>query len=98
MANDRIKVDSVPEGVQALAAAAKADLVQRLGLPPDYVAITKLERIERLESEEEALLHFGIGRDELPDYRFYFLAKGVQYVYETQHGRAPVLVEEQFVV
>lgn len=98
MPKTKIRVDSVPEGVQAIVAAAKADLVNRLGLDPEIVSVTKLERIERRASEDERPVYAGFGEGSPPEYRIFFLAKGTQYVYETRRGKSPRLTEERFVV
>jgi hypothetical protein len=88
----------VPEGAQAIVAEAAADLIERRGLDPEIVSVTKLERIERLDTENETPLYDDFGQDALPDYRVFFLAKGMQYIYETRRGKSPKLTTEQFVV
>ncbi|MFQ5854177.1 MAG: hypothetical protein ACE5LU_00835 [Anaerolineae bacterium] len=98
MSKTKIRVDAVPEGVQAIVAQAKADLVDRTRLNPEIISVTKLERIERLDTEDERSIYVGFGKDALPDYRIFFLAKGTQYVYETRGGKSPKLTEEKFVV
>lgn len=98
MSKSRARIDAVPEGVQAIVAEAKTDLVNRLGLDPEIVSVTKLERIERLDTGDERPIYERFGQDGLPDYRIFFLAKGAQYVYETRRGRSPKLTEEKFVV
>lgn len=98
MSKTRVRIDAVPEGVQAIVAEAKADLAQRLGLDPEIVVVTKLDRIERLDTEDERPTYTGLGYRTPPDYRIFFLAKGTQYVYETRHGTSPTLTGEKFVV
>lgn len=97
MSNTQIRIDAVPEIAQAVALEAKTDLVGRLDADPDTVAITKLERVERLE-EEEMPAYERFGKSATSDYRIFLLAKGTQYVYETRQGKSPTLMEERFVV
>ena len=93
------RIDAVPEGAQAVVGIAKADLVVRSGLEPETIAITKLEHLEHIGSSGEANRTFaGIGRQSLPDYRIFFLAKGIQYIYETHGGQTPRLAQEKFVL
>ena len=98
MSKTKIRIDSVPEPVQAVVLQAKSDLVKRLSLDPEIVSVTKLERLERPETAEGDPAFDGFGKGTPPDYRIFFLAKGVQYVYETRRGRSPRLTEERFVV
>ena len=98
MSRTAVRIDAVPEGAQAIVAEAAADLIERHCLDPEIVAVTKLERIERLDTENETPLYGDFGQGAPADYRVFFLAKGVQYVYETRRGSSPKLTAEQFVV
>lgn len=98
MSRAEVRIDAVPEGVQAIVAQAAADLIERRGLDPEVVSVTKLERIERLDTENETPLYGDFGQGAPADYRVFFLAKGIQYVYETRRGKSPKLTDEQFVV
>ena len=98
MTGNKTRIDAVPEVAQAIVLEAKTDLINRLSLDPEIVSVTKLERIERLESEDEAPTYQSFGRITTRDYRIFLLAKGMQYVYETRQGKSPTLIEEQFVV
>lgn len=98
MSRSKVRIDAVPEAVQAVVIQAANDLVERRGLDPETVAVTRLERLERLASENEQPLDGGLTLDAPPDYRIYFLAKGTQYIYETRRGKSPRLTAEQFVV
>lgn len=93
-----MRIDAVPESAQTMVAKAATDLIERHDLDPEIVSVTKLERIERLDTENETPSYgdFGLGAPD--DYRIFFLAKGVQYVYETRRGKSPKLTAEQFVV
>ncbi|RME42360.1 MAG: hypothetical protein D6791_17900 [Chloroflexi bacterium] len=98
MPKTNVRIDSVPEGTQAIVAEAASDLVARLGLDPETIRVTKLERIERLPAVTEVPVYGDLGHDSPPDYRIFFLAKGIQYIYETQQGKSPKLTERKFVV
>lgn len=98
MSRAKVRIDAVPEGAQVVVAQAATDLVERRGLDPEIVSVTKLERIERLDTENETPPYGDFGQGAPAGYRVFFLAKGVQYVYETRRGKSPKLIEEQFVV
>lgn len=98
MSNNRVRVDAVSDSLQTIALEAKTDLINRLNVDPEIVAVTKLERVERLDIEEERSTGQARGEDCLPDYRIFLLVKGTQYLYETRKGRSPTLVEEKFVL
>ncbi len=96
MSNTKIRIDAVPELAQAATLEAKTDLVNRLRLDAETIAVTKLERIERFEPEDEAPGYRAFGQTSPPAYRIFLLAKGTQYVYETRRGQTPQLIEEKF--
>ncbi len=98
MSKTRVRINSVPEGLQGLVAEAAADLVDRFGVDPTLLSITKLERLERSSPEDETPAYEDFGERARPDYRIFFMVKGTQYVYETRRGKSPKLIEKRFVL
>jgi hypothetical protein len=97
MTQNHIRIDSVPEPLQDIVLEAKGDLVARLGAEPETVAVTRLERIERPAIDKGATAYESLERRR-PDHRIFLLVKGTQYVYETNRGRSPTLIDDKFVL
>lgn len=96
MSSTQVRIDAVPESTQAIVLDAKTDLVNRLDVDPEIVSVTKLERIERLDTENQGPTYAAFDQATPPDYRIFLLVKGTQYVYETRRGKSPTLIEEKF--
>lgn len=99
MQQNDVRIDSVPEPLQAVVLEAKRDLVARLGAEPETIAVTRLDRVERpiIDTNTNAP-EYDPFEQSRPDHRIFLLAKGTQYVYETRRGRSPTLIEEKFVL
>jgi hypothetical protein len=97
MTRQNVRIDSVPEPLQAVVLEAKRDLVERLGIDSETVAVTRLDRVET-PTMDKRVPEYEVFAKTRPDHRIFLLVKGTQYVYETRRGRSPALVEQKFVL